>query len=98
MARLFGRHMRTLHSRQPDYDRAEHAGRRQRLATNYMYTIAPKDGTTSQRCTMRCRCNQALGGRACAYDAASSTGSGSTGSENSVITCIHSGVETIEER
>jgi tripartite-type tricarboxylate transporter receptor subunit TctC len=68
------------------------------IATNYMFTIAPKDGTTIATIHNAMPLHQVLDGRGVRYDAGKFNWLGSTGPENEVIFAWHTaGVSTIEE-
>jgi tripartite-type tricarboxylate transporter receptor subunit TctC len=68
------------------------------LATNYMYSIAPKDGTAIATVNSSIPLNQALGGQGVRYDAGKFNWIGSTGSENSVVyVWAATGVKTMDD-
>jgi tripartite-type tricarboxylate transporter receptor subunit TctC len=68
------------------------------LATNYMYAIAPKDGTAIATVHNAMPLHQALGGQGVRFDATKFNWLGSTGADNEVILAWHtSGVKTIED-
>jgi tripartite-type tricarboxylate transporter receptor subunit TctC len=68
------------------------------LATNYMYTIAPKDGTSLATLHNAIPLHQVLDGRGVRYDVSKFNWLGSTGSENEVIIVWHTaGVKTIDD-
>jgi tripartite-type tricarboxylate transporter receptor subunit TctC len=68
------------------------------LATNYMYNIAPKDGTAIAVVHAAMPLHQVLDGRGVRYDAGKFNWLGSGGSENEVI-IVHSsaGIRTIDD-
>ena len=68
------------------------------LATNYMYNIAPKDGTAIATVHNAMPLHQVLDGRGVRFDAASFNWLGSTGPENEVILVWRgSGIDTIQQ-
>jgi tripartite-type tricarboxylate transporter receptor subunit TctC len=68
------------------------------LATNYMYNIAPKDGTTIASIHNAMPLHQVLDGRGVRFDAAKFNWLGSTGSENEVIIVWSTaGIKTIKQ-
>jgi len=68
------------------------------LATNYMYNIAPKDGTTIAVVHAAMPLHQVLDGRGVRYDAGKFNWLGSPGSENEVIIVRKSaGIRTIDD-
>ena len=68
------------------------------LATNFMYTIAPKDGTTIATVHNAMPVHQMLGGQGVRFDAGQFEWLGSTGPENEVILVWHTtGIRTFEE-
>lgn len=68
------------------------------LATNYMYAIAPKDGTAIATVDNIIPLHQMLEGRGVHYDAGKFNWIGSTGPENSVAFVWHTaGVKTIDD-
>jgi tripartite-type tricarboxylate transporter receptor subunit TctC len=68
------------------------------LATNFMYTIAPKDGTTVATLHNAMPVHQVLGGQGVRFDAGKFEWLGSTGSENEVILVWHTtGIRAIAE-
>jgi tripartite-type tricarboxylate transporter receptor subunit TctC len=68
------------------------------LATNHMYTIAPKDGTMIATLHNAIPLHQVLDGHGVRYDASKFNWLGSTGSENEVVFTWHTtGVTNIEE-
>jgi tripartite-type tricarboxylate transporter receptor subunit TctC len=68
------------------------------LATNYMYNIAPKDGTTIATINNSIPLHQVLDGKGVKYDAAKFHWLGSTGSYNSVAYIWHTtGIKTFKD-
>lgn len=68
------------------------------LATNYMYTIAPKDGLTIATIENGIPLHQVLDGQGVRYDAAKFNWLGSTGSENqAVYVWSTAGVKTLQD-
>ena len=68
------------------------------LATNYLFNIAPKDGTTIGTIHAAMPLDQVLDGRGVRFDAARFNWIGSSGSENEVIIVWHTaGVKTFED-
>jgi tripartite-type tricarboxylate transporter receptor subunit TctC len=68
------------------------------LATNHLYTIAPRDGTAIATLHNAIPLHQVLDGHGVRYDASKFNWLGSTGSENEVVFTWHTtGVTNIEE-
>jgi tripartite-type tricarboxylate transporter receptor subunit TctC len=68
------------------------------LATNFMYAIAPKDGTTIATVHNAMPVHQMLGGQGVRFDAGKFEWLGSTGPENEVILVWHtSGIHTFDD-
>jgi tripartite-type tricarboxylate transporter receptor subunit TctC len=68
------------------------------LATNYLYNIAPKDGTTLGVINNSMPFHQVLDGRGVQFDAAKFNWLGSTGSFNSIAYVWHTaGIRTIKD-
>jgi tripartite-type tricarboxylate transporter receptor subunit TctC len=68
------------------------------LATNYMYNIAPKDGTAIAVVHAAMPLHQVLDGRGVRYDASKFNWLGSTGPENEVIIVWHTaGIKTLAD-
>jgi tripartite-type tricarboxylate transporter receptor subunit TctC len=68
------------------------------LATNFMYNIAPKDGTAIATLHNAMPLHQTLGGQGVRFDATKFTWLGSLGAENSgVIVWAKSGLKTFED-
>ena len=74
-ARLISRHMPRFIPGKPTMVVQNMPGGGNVLATNFMYTIAPKDGTRSPPCTTPCRCIRYSVGRACGSMQPNSNGS-----------------------
>lgn len=97
-ARLIARHMPRHIPGNPTMIVQNMPGGGNVLATNYMYTIAPKDGTTIATLHNAIPLHQVLAGAGVRYDAGRFNWLGSTGPENEVIIVWHAaGVRTIEE-
>lgn len=68
------------------------------LATNFLYNVAPKDGTTFASLHNAIPLHQVLGGKGVRYDARKFNWLGSLGPENSVIAVWHTaGVKTFKD-
>jgi tripartite-type tricarboxylate transporter receptor subunit TctC len=68
------------------------------LATNYMYNVAPKDGTTIATINNSIPLHQVLDGRGAKYDASKFNWLGSTGTYNSVAYVWHTaGIKTVDD-
>lgn len=68
------------------------------LATNFMYNIAPKDGTTIAVVNKAIPLHQVLDGRGVRYDAAKFNWLGSAAARNAVVLTWHtSGVSSVED-
>jgi tripartite-type tricarboxylate transporter receptor subunit TctC len=68
------------------------------LATNFMYNIAPKDGTTIATIHSAMPLHQVLDGRGVRYDVGKFNWLGSTGAENELILVWHTaGIKTIQD-
>jgi tripartite-type tricarboxylate transporter receptor subunit TctC len=97
-ARLIARHMGRFIPGKPNMVVQNMPGGGNVLATNFMYTIAPKDGTTIATVHNAMPLHQALGGQGVRFDAGKFEWLGSTGSENEVILVWHTtGIRTFEE-
>jgi tripartite-type tricarboxylate transporter receptor subunit TctC len=67
-------------------------------ATNFVYNVAPKDGTTIATLESSIPLHQVIDGRGVRYDANRFNWLGSTGAENSVVIAWHtSGIRTIKD-
>lgn len=97
-ARLLSRHMPRFIPGNPTMIVQNMPGGGNVLATNHMYTIAPKDGTMIATLHNAIPLHQVLDGRGVRYDASKFNWLGSTGSENEVIFTWHTtGVTNIEQ-
>jgi len=98
VARLISRHMPQYLPGHPTMIVQNMPGGGNVLATNYMYAIAPKDGTSIATIHNAMPLHQVLDGRGVRYDASKFNWLGSTGPENEVIIAWHTaGVRTIED-
>jgi len=98
IARLISRHMGGYLPGKPNVIVQNMPGGGNVLATNYMYEIAPKDGTAIAVINNAVPLNQVLDGRGVRFDASKFNWLGSTGPENEVIIAWHTaGVRTIED-
>src|SRR5262245_29852507 len=98
VARLIARHMPRNIPGHPTMIVQNMPGGGNVLATNYMYNIAPKDGTVIATIHSAMPLHQVLDGQGVRYDAGRFNWLGSTGPQNEVILVWHSaGVRTIEE-
>ena len=97
-ARLIARHMPRYIPGNPTMIVQNMPGGGNVLATNFMYAVAPKDGTTIASIHNAIPLHQVLDGRGVRYDAAKFNWLGSTGPETEVIIVWHTaGVGTIEQ-
>jgi tripartite-type tricarboxylate transporter receptor subunit TctC len=97
-ARLIARHMGRFIPGKPNMIVQNMPGGGNVLATNFMYAIAPKDGTTIATVHNAMPVHQALGGQGVRFDAAQFEWLGSTGPENEVILAWHTaGIRTFDE-
>jgi tripartite-type tricarboxylate transporter receptor subunit TctC len=97
-ARLVSRHMPRHIPGRPTMIVQNMPGGGNVLATNHMYTIAPKDGTMIATLHNAIPLHQVLDGHGVRYDASKFNWLGSTGSENEVVFTWHTtGVTNIEE-
>jgi tripartite-type tricarboxylate transporter receptor subunit TctC len=97
-ARLIARHMGRFIPGKPSMIVQNMPGGGNVLATNFMYTIAPKDGTTIATVHNAMPVHQTLGGQGVRFDAGQFEWLGSTGPENEVILVWHTtGIRTFEE-
>jgi tripartite-type tricarboxylate transporter receptor subunit TctC len=85
MARLFSRHMGRFIPGRPGFVVRNMPGGGNVIATNYMFTIAAKDGLTIATVHNAMPLNQVLGGNGIAYESDKFNWLGSTGPDNSVI-------------
>lgn len=98
IARSMSRHMRRHIEANPAMIVQNMPGGGNVLATNYMFTIAPKDGTVIATLHNAMPLHQVLDGRGVRFDARRFNWLGSTGPENSAIFAWHTaGVKTIED-
>jgi tripartite-type tricarboxylate transporter receptor subunit TctC len=98
IARAVARHMRTRLDGKPTMIVQNMPGGGNVLATNFMYNIAPKDGTTIATLHNAMPLHQVLDGRGVRFDARKFNWLGSTGPENSAIFAWHTaGVKTYED-
>jgi tripartite-type tricarboxylate transporter receptor subunit TctC len=98
VARLVSRHMPQYLPGHPPMIVQNMPGGGNVLATNYMYAIAPKDGTSIATIHNAMPLHQVLDGRGVRYDASKFNWLGSTGPENEVIVAWHTaGVRTIQD-
>jgi len=97
-ARLISRHMPRFIPGNPTMIVQNMPGGGNVLATNHMYTIAPRDGTMIATLHNAIPLHQVLDGRGVRYDASKFNWLGSTGSENEVVFTWHTtGVTNIEQ-
>jgi tripartite-type tricarboxylate transporter receptor subunit TctC len=98
VARLIARHMARHIPGNPTIIVQNMPGGGNVLATNYMYNLAPKDGTAIATVHNAIPLQQALDTSGVRYDADKFNWLGSTGSQNEVILVWHTaGVQTIAE-
>ena len=97
-ARLISRHMPRFIPGRPAMIVQNMPGGGNVLATNFMYTIAPKDGTTVATVHNAMPVHQVLDGQGVRFDASKFEWLGSTGSENEVILVWHTtGIRALAE-
>jgi tripartite-type tricarboxylate transporter receptor subunit TctC len=97
-ARLISRHMPRFIPGKPNMVVQNMPGGGNVLATNFMYTIAPKDGTSIASVHNAMPVQQVLGGQGVRFDAGKFEWLGSTGPETEVILVWHtSGIRTLDE-
>jgi tripartite-type tricarboxylate transporter receptor subunit TctC len=97
-ARLIARHMPRFIPGKPTMVVQNMPGGGNLLATNFMYSIAPKDGTSIATVHNAMPLHQVLGGQGVRFDAAKFEWLGSTGPENEVILVWHtSGIRTLDD-
>jgi tripartite-type tricarboxylate transporter receptor subunit TctC len=97
-ARVIARHMGRYIPGNPTVIVQNMPGGGNVLATNYMYNIAPKDGTAIATIHNAMPLHQVLDGRGVRFDAGKFNWLGSTGPENEVILVWHgSGIDTIKQ-
>jgi tripartite-type tricarboxylate transporter receptor subunit TctC len=98
MARLLTRHMPRHIPGNPVMIVQNMPGGGNVIATNHMYTVAPKDGTVIATIHNAIPLHQVLDGRGVRYDVSKFNWLGSTGSDNEVIFSWHtSGVKDIDD-
>jgi len=98
VARLLARHMPRHIPGNPIMIVQNMPGGGNVLATNYMYNIAPKDGTAIATIHSAMPLHQVLDGQGVRYDADRFNWLGSTGAQNEVILVWHTvGVTTIQQ-
>lgn len=98
MARAISRHMPRYIPGKPAMIVQNMPGAGNVLATNYMYNIAPKDGTAIAVVHAAMPLHQAIDGRGVRYDASKFNWLGSPGSENEVIIARKSvGIRSIDD-
>lgn len=98
IARVISRHMPRHLLGQPTMIVQNMPGGGNVLATNHMYTIAPKDGTMIAVINNAIPLHQVLDGRGVRYDVRKFNWLGSTGAKNSVTFVWHTtGIKSIEE-
>jgi tripartite-type tricarboxylate transporter receptor subunit TctC len=98
IARTFAQHMPRYIPGQPTMIVKAMPGAGNVLATNHLYNIAPKDGTTIGTINNAIPLHQVLDGRGVHYDASKFNWLGSTGTYNSVAYVWHSaGIKTIQD-
>jgi tripartite-type tricarboxylate transporter receptor subunit TctC len=97
-ARLISRHMPRFIPGKPNMVVQNMPGGGNVLATNFMYAIAPKDGTTIASVHNAMPVQQVLGGQGVRFDAGKFEWLGSTGPETEVILVWHtSKIRTLDE-
>jgi tripartite-type tricarboxylate transporter receptor subunit TctC len=97
-ARLISRHMPRFIPGKPSMIVQNMPGGGNVLATNFMYTIAPKDGTSIATVHNAMPLHQILGGQGVRFDAGKFEWLGSSGAENEVILVWHTtGIRTLDE-
>jgi tripartite-type tricarboxylate transporter receptor subunit TctC len=97
-ARLIARHMPRFIPGRPNMVVQNMPGGGNVLATNFMYAIAPKDGTSIATVHNAMPVQQVLGGQGVRFDAAKFEWLGSTGPETEVILVWHtSNIRTLDE-
>ncbi|MFM1813667.1 MAG: hypothetical protein RLZ98_362, partial [Pseudomonadota bacterium] len=98
LARTFKRHMVKFIPGEPTIVVKAMPGAGNVLATNYLYNIAPKDGTTIGTVNNSIPLHQVIDGLGVRYDASKFNWLGSTGNYNSVTYTWHATpVKTIED-
>jgi tripartite-type tricarboxylate transporter receptor subunit TctC len=98
LARAVARHMPKYVPGKPTMIVQNMPGAGNALATNYMYNVAPKDGTVMAVIHAAMPLHQVLDGRGVRYDASKFNWLGSPGPENEVVLVWHTaGVRTIDD-
>lgn len=98
IARVIARHMPRHLPGQPNMIVQNMPGGGNVLATNFMYTVAPKDGTTIAVVNNAIPLHQVLDGRGVRFDVRNFNWLGSTGAKNSVTFAWHtSGIKSIKD-
>ena len=98
VARMIARHMPRHIPGQPTMIVQNMPGGGNVLATNFMYNIAPRDGTTIATIHSAMPLHQVIEGQGVRFDADQFHWLGSTGPQNEVIIVWHTaGVRTIQE-
>ena len=98
LAQAFSRHMPKYIPGSPNIIVKAMPGAGNVLATNFLYTNAPKDGTTFGTINNSIPLHQVLDGKGVRYDARNFNWMGSTGTYNSVAYVWHTaGVRTLED-
>lgn len=97
-ARLITRHMPRYLEGSPSMIVQNMPGGGHVLATNYMYNVAPKDGTTIATVNNVIPLHQVINGEGVRYDASKFHWLGSTGAKNSAVYTWHTaGIKKIED-
>ena len=98
VARLMARHMPRHIPDAPAMVVQNMPGGGNVVATNYMYNLAPKDGTAIATINNAIPLNQVLDGRGVRYDADKFNWLGATGSRNSIVVVWRTtGIKTVED-
>lgn len=97
-ARTLARHMPRYLAGQPNMIVQNMPGGGHMLASNFMYNIAPKDGTTIATVNQSVPAHQVLDGKGVRYDASKFTWLGALGDRNQVVVVWHTtGVNSFQE-
>ncbi len=98
IARIFKRYMPAHLEGKPEIIVKAMPGAGNVLATNFLYNVAPKDGTTIGTINNSIPLHQVIDGRGVRYDASKFNWLGSTGNYNSVAIVWHTaGIKTIQD-
>src|SRR5581483_2682876 len=98
VARMVARHMPRYLPGNPTMVVQNMPGGGNVLATNFMYNIAPKDGTTIATIHNAMPLHQVLDGRGVRYDAGKFNWLGSTGADNEVVFAWHTaGIRSVAD-